>query len=65
MISKILKFHVHRGRGAIIKNLRDAGITKPEDYITFYGLRTHAILKNDLVHCLLYKVYFAKSFSIL
>ncbi|XP_059486172.1 phospholipase D2 isoform X2 [Neocloeon triangulifer] len=45
---------ISRGKGSIIKNLLDAGIQTPEDYISFYGLRTYSTLKDELVSELIY-----------
>ncbi|XP_065333308.1 phospholipase D1 [Cloeon dipterum] len=43
-----------RGRGSLIKNLIDSGIEHPENYVSFYGLRTYATLKDELVSELIY-----------
>ncbi|XP_071452786.1 phospholipase D1 [Hetaerina americana] len=42
-----------RGKDALLNRLKEAGID-PKDYISFYGLRTHSVLNNDLVTELIY-----------
>lgn len=38
----------------MIQKLRDSGIRKPEDYVSFHSLRTHTCLNNSLVSELIY-----------
>ncbi|CAK9803892.1 Phospholipase D1 [Anthophora quadrimaculata] len=45
---------ISRGRGAILNRLIDAGIEDPSEYITFHGLRAHAMLNGTLVTELIY-----------
>ncbi|XP_046394345.1 phospholipase D1 [Ischnura elegans] len=42
-----------RGKDALLNRLKEAGID-PKEYISFYGLRTHSVLHNDLVTELIY-----------
>lgn len=43
-----------RGKEAILNRLAEAGVSKPEDYISFFGLRTNSSLNGDLVSELIY-----------
>ncbi|XP_071792238.1 phospholipase D1-like isoform X2 [Asterias amurensis] len=43
-----------RGHNSLIGRLKDAGIPDPQQYITFYGLRTHDSLGGELVTELVY-----------
>ncbi|XP_043259352.1 phospholipase D2 [Colletes gigas] len=45
---------ISRGKGAILNRLREAGIEDPSEYITFHGLRAHAMLNGTLVTELIY-----------
>ncbi|XP_031836301.1 phospholipase D isoform X2 [Nomia melanderi] len=45
---------ISRGKDAILNRLIDAGIEDPSEYITFHGLRTHAMLNGTLVTELIY-----------
>ncbi|CAK9826437.1 Phospholipase D1 [Anthophora retusa] len=45
---------ISRGRDAILNRLIDAGIEDPSEYITFHGLRAHAMLNGTLVTELIY-----------
>ncbi|KAF4521151.1 hypothetical protein B566_EDAN012917 [Ephemera danica] len=45
---------INRGKGAILERLKDEGIENPSDYISFYGLRAHAMLNGELVSELIY-----------
>ncbi|OAD62011.1 Phospholipase D1 [Eufriesea mexicana] len=45
---------ISRSRGAILNRLNEAGIEDPSEYITFHGLRTHAMLNGTLVTELIY-----------
>nr|XP_003701686.1 PREDICTED: phospholipase D2-like [Megachile rotundata]XP_012136910.1 PREDICTED: phospholipase D2-like [Megachile rotundata] len=42
------------GKSALLNRLIEAGIDDPNEYITFHGLRTHAILNGALVTELIY-----------
>lgn len=44
----------NRGKDAILNRLIDAGIEDPSEYITFHGLRAHAMLNGTLVTELIY-----------
>lgn len=44
----------NRGKDAILNRLIEAGIEDPSEYITFHGLRTHAMLNGTLVTELIY-----------
>ncbi|KAG8228995.1 hypothetical protein J437_LFUL009158 [Ladona fulva] len=50
LLKRIMR--AHRGKDAILTRLKENGIN-PEEYISFYGLRTHSVLHNDLAMCLL------------
>ncbi|KAK7793830.1 hypothetical protein R5R35_014326 [Gryllus longicercus] len=43
-----------RGKEAILNRLKEAGISDPMEYISFYGLRTHSSLNGDPVSELIY-----------
>lgn len=45
---------ISRSRDAILNKLLEAGIEDPSDYITFHGLRTHAMLNGTMVTELIY-----------
>ncbi|XP_043803010.1 phospholipase D2 isoform X1 [Apis laboriosa] len=45
---------ISRGRDAILNRLIEAGIEDPSEYITFHGLRAHAMLNGTLVTELIY-----------
>ncbi|CAL7948306.1 unnamed protein product [Xylocopa violacea] len=45
---------ISRGKDAILNRLMEAGIEDPSEYITFHGLRTHAMLNGTLVTELIY-----------
>ncbi|KOX74104.1 Phospholipase D1 [Melipona quadrifasciata] len=45
---------ISRGKDAILNRLIEAGIEDPSEYITFHGLRTHAMLNGTLVTELIY-----------
>ncbi|XP_076290106.1 phospholipase D [Lasioglossum baleicum] len=45
---------ISRGRDAILNRLYEAGIEDPSEYITFHGLRAHAMLNGTLVTELIY-----------
>lgn len=45
---------ISRGKDAILSRLIEAGIEDPREYITFHGLRTHAMLNGTLVTELIY-----------
>ncbi|XP_034170847.1 phospholipase D [Osmia lignaria lignaria] len=45
---------ISRGKDAILNRLIDAGIEDPSEYITFHGLRAHAMLNGTLVTELIY-----------
>ncbi|KAI4479700.1 hypothetical protein M0804_010750 [Polistes exclamans] len=45
---------ISRGKDAILNQLMEAGISDPSEYITFHGLRTHAMLNGTLVTELIY-----------
>ncbi|XP_063969847.1 phospholipase D1-like [Lytechinus pictus] len=45
---------IHKGENAILQRLYQEGITSSEDYISFYGLRTHDSLNDQLVTELVY-----------
>lgn len=43
-----------RGRTAILTRLQEAGIDKPENYISFHSLRNHSYLNNTPITELIY-----------
>lgn len=43
-----------RGRTAILTRLQEAGITQPENYISFHSLRNHSYLNNTPITELIY-----------
>ncbi|KAI4495941.1 hypothetical protein M0802_008156 [Mischocyttarus mexicanus] len=45
---------ISRGKDAILNQLMEAGISDPSEYITFHGLRNHAMLNGTLVTELIY-----------
>ncbi|XP_054000533.1 phospholipase D2 [Hylaeus anthracinus] len=45
---------ISRGKDAILNRLIEKGIEDPSEYITFHGLRTHAMLNGTLVTELIY-----------
>ncbi|XP_019701186.1 phospholipase D1 isoform X2 [Harpegnathos saltator] len=45
---------ISRGKDAILNQLIEAGIDNPSEYITFHGLRTHAMLNGTMVTELIY-----------
>ncbi|XP_076175596.1 phospholipase D isoform X1 [Ptiloglossa arizonensis] len=45
---------ISRGKDAILYRLMEAGIEDPSEYITFHGLRAHAMLNGTLVTELIY-----------
>lgn len=45
---------ISRGRDSILNRLIEAGIEDPSEYITFHGLRTHAMLNGTLLTELIY-----------
>ncbi|XP_060654900.1 phospholipase D2 isoform X1 [Drosophila nasuta] len=45
---------ISRGRTAILTRLQEAGITKPENYISFHSLRNHSYLNNTPITELIY-----------
>ncbi|XP_076675622.1 phospholipase D [Andrena cerasifolii] len=45
---------ISRGKDAILNRLIEAGIEDPREYITFHGLRQHAMLNGTLVTELIY-----------
>ncbi|KAK9512055.1 hypothetical protein O3M35_000566 [Rhynocoris fuscipes] len=45
---------ISRSSDSLLMRLRDFGIEKPEEYITFHGLRTHAVLDNVPITELIY-----------
>jgi len=47
-----LKFS--RGRTAILNRLEEAGIDKPQNYISFHSLRNHSFLNNTPITELIY-----------
>lgn len=47
-------FLFFRGRDSLLERLQAAGITEPENYVTFHGLRNHAVLNGDLISELIY-----------
>lgn len=42
------------GKDAILNRLKKAGISDPSQYISFYGLRTHARLNSEPITELIY-----------
>ncbi|XP_003701644.3 phospholipase D1-like [Megachile rotundata] len=45
---------ISRGKDAILNRLIEAGVEDPSEYITFHGLRAHAMLNGTLVTELIY-----------
>ena len=45
---------INIGDFSIFAELRRAGIANPSDYITFHGMRNHAVLMNKLVQEIIY-----------
>ncbi|XP_032590283.1 phospholipase D2 isoform X2 [Drosophila grimshawi] len=45
---------ISRGRTAILTRLQEAGIAKPENYISFHSLRNHSYLNNTPITELIY-----------
>ncbi|KAM8713812.1 hypothetical protein ACLKA7_014042 [Drosophila subpalustris] len=45
---------ISRGRTAILTRLQEAGITAPENYISFHSLRNHSYLNNTPITELIY-----------
>ncbi|XP_063229629.1 phospholipase D1 isoform X2 [Bacillus rossius redtenbacheri] len=45
---------ISRGKNAVLNRLKEAGVSDPSEYISFYGLRTYSVLDGDLVTELIY-----------
>ncbi|RZF41721.1 hypothetical protein LSTR_LSTR008596 [Laodelphax striatellus] len=45
---------ISRGKDSLISRLKAAGVSQPDDYISFHGLRTHSVLNGKLVTELIY-----------
>ena len=45
---------INIGKFSIYEHLKRNGINNPSDYITFHGMRNHAVLMNKLVQEIIY-----------
>lgn len=45
---------ISSGKDGILNRLQEAGVTEPQKYISFYGLRNHSVLNNEPITELIY-----------